>query len=93
MNAKEAIATAKGELLDTFQGEGLAEVGLEEIEYDDREETWRVTIGFRRSWNRPVGQLAQALGSAAGRTYKVVALADRDGRLLSIKNRDVPAAA
>jgi hypothetical protein len=93
MIAKDAIGIAKRHVMETFSDEGIANLGLEEIEFDSDDNAWRVTLGFSRPWDRPSGHLGESLGVAPGRSYKVVLLSDRDGRLLSIKNRDVRIAA
>jgi hypothetical protein len=82
MDAKEAVKAAKRYVLDIFGDEGLADLGLEEIEKRDPEEAWFITLGFSRPWNRsPLG----ALGGGAKRDYRVVKVSDVDGEILSVK--------
>ncbi len=89
MDVKEAVDRAKKFVSELFENEGLVNLGLEEVDYDDARDQWRITLGFSRRWDNQVGVLAAALNqSAFKRTYKVV-LIDKDGRAVSVKNRDV----
>jgi hypothetical protein len=90
MDVKEAVDLAKAHIDALFATEGLSNLGLEEVEYDDAREQWHITLGFTRAWDRQ-GALA-ALGDAAlRRTYKIVVI-DKEGKALSVKNRE-PASA
>ncbi len=89
MQVKEAVVRAKGYLEELFKDEGLRELGLEEVEFDESADSWSVTLGFSRPWD-------SALGAAAGilkpnRSYKVVRIANSDGHPISIKNRELVA--
>jgi hypothetical protein len=79
MDAKSAVELAKNHITDLFAQEGLVNLGLEEVDYDDVGEQWRITVGFSRSWDN------QAF--TPKRTYKVVTI-DKNGRALSVKNRE-----
>lgn len=72
MDVKNAVAMAKQEIRNLFAEEGISDLGLEEVEYDDAERMWRVTIGFSRPWNEPKGRLDEFAGAKKGRDYKVV---------------------
>ena len=52
MDVKEAVRTAKEYLSDLYEGEQIMNVGLEEVVFEDRLNSWRVTIGFSRPWDR-----------------------------------------
>ena len=90
MNVKEAARTAKEYLVDLFDGEGIMDVGLEEVEFDDASEDWKITIGFSRPWDRRV-TLGPAFGpeERPARSYKVVCM-DELGRLKSVTDRVLP---
>ena len=49
MEVKQAVEVAKNYVADLFENDGIADIGLEEIEYDDYENLWKITIGFNRS--------------------------------------------
>jgi hypothetical protein len=90
MDAKAAAVLAKNYVKDLFADEGVMNVGLEEVEFDEGTETWRVTIGFSRPWDKPSGamaQIAQQL-SIPSRSYKVVQIHDSNAQVMSVKNRD-----
>jgi hypothetical protein len=86
MKAKEAVEIAKNTVADLFAKEGVTNLGLEELEYDDVHDIWRITIGFSRSWDSHQG--ISALAGVLRRTYKIVAI-DKDGKALSVKNREI----
>ena len=90
MNVRQAVEAAKQSLANIFADEQIANVGLEEVEFDDAAKVWHVTLGFSRPWDRS-GFAARA-GLVEPRSYKVVTLSDSDGRMISIKNRQPVAA-
>jgi hypothetical protein len=85
MDVKEAVDRAKATVADLFATEGVINLGLEEMEYDEAREQWRITVGFSRGWDNQ-GTLSIALGNLK-RTYKVVVI-DKGGKALSVKNRE-----
>ena len=82
MEVKEAVAAAKSCIMDLFAEEGISNVGLEEIDLD-LGKTWRVTIGFSRPWNNTIGT---TLVGGADRSYKIIRINDKDGRIISVKD-------
>ena len=52
MNMKEAARTAKEYVADLYAGEEITDIGLEEVEFNDRLNDWVVTIGFSRPWDQ-----------------------------------------
>lgn len=90
MNAREAIDAAKKHFVEIFGDEEISEVGLEEVDFDEDEDVWNITIGFRRPWQRTLKH--NLLGeSAPVRTYKIVKIRDADGTLVTIRHREVTA--
>lgn len=90
MEAKHAIRTAKKYLTEVFDDEGITNVLLEEIEFDDSSNEWRITIGFRR---KPISssQILNTIGAASKeRLYKVIRIRDGDAKVLSLKDRLLP---
>ena len=89
MDAKVAIALAKNHVAEMFKDELTAPPTLEEIWLDDRRDEWFVTLGVRRPTNyveRDPFRLP-----AGGRTvpdYKVVQIANKDGKVASVRNRE-----
>ena len=89
MDVKEAVATAKEYVTEIFAGEDLADVGLEEVVFDDEADVWKVTIGFNRPWDRLRG-LAAVMSPGEfpdRRSFKVVRIEDRTGRVVSLTHR------
>jgi hypothetical protein len=91
MNVKEAVDLARSHVLDLFAGEGISNLGLEEVEFDDADGVWSVTVGFSRPWDKASGgrglaALAQA--ETLNRSYKIVRIQDSTRRVLSVKNRE-----
>lgn len=92
MIATEAVQAAKDHILELFEDEKIARVGLEELEFRAEDAVWAVTIGFDRLWqsDSPVqlGNVLPPRPSKTDRTYKTVCLRD-DGTVISLKHRDV----
>ncbi len=97
MDVKEAVKTAKDYVTELFEGEGLENVGLEEVPFDDEAGVWKVTVGFNRPWDR-VKNLADAMSSVSAgelpewkrRSFKVVRIQDDTEKVISLTHR-VPA--
>lgn len=83
MDVKEAVQVAKDYIIDLFGEEGIVDVGLEEVDFD-QSDNWIVTIGFSRSWNRNIGSV---LDGQASQSYKAIRIQDEGGRVLSVKDR------
>jgi hypothetical protein len=88
MDARAAVALAKKEISDLFADEGIQNLGLEEIEFDEAENAWTVTIGFVRPWGDAPSGLAALAGQAGHgtRDYKVVRIADARGHVISVRS-------
>ena len=90
MQVKEAVAIARDYLSDLFAAEQISNLGLEEVDFDDTTKSWLVTLGFSRPWNaQGAGALAAALGAPHKRDYKIVRISDSDGRVTSVKSREL----
>lgn len=89
MDVKQAVATAKQYVADLLADEGLTNLGLEEIEFDDSAESWNVTLGCSGAWNSVHNALTDLTGGPQPRrSYKAVRIRDSDGRVLSVTRRD-----
>jgi hypothetical protein len=88
MDVKEAVVAAKQYIGEIFGAEGIRNLGLEEVEFDEPANEWRVTIGFSRPWDAagPVSVMF-----TPSRSYKVVRISDKSGKVVSVKNREVAA--
>ena len=89
MDVNEAVGTAKGYVADLFADEAITHVGLEEVVFDEPSGDWKVTIGFARHWNQFSAFLESGSSAVRGRSYKVVRIRDRDGRVISLTDRQL----
>ena len=92
MDVREAVEVAKDYVTGVYAGEDIANLGLEEVEFDDRSGTWSVTLGFSRPWDHRSGILQLTEQKASARSYKVVRIADGTGEVKSLKDRILVAA-
>ena len=89
MDVREAVALARKYLQEVFAEEKIVNLGLEEVEYDDAQHRWSITLGFSRPWDdNSQGRVAVMLGTPMKREYKVVKIDDRDKKGIAIKNRE-----
>lgn len=97
MDVREAARTAKTYIANVFADEDIDEVGLEEVDFDDRSNLWKITISFLRPRGRMDPFQAAASGYPAGtptmrRSFKVVNIDDGSGSVVSVKHRVVEGA-
>ena len=99
MDVKDAVAAAKSYVSDLYTGEDIEHIGLEEVEFEERDDTWRITIGFSRPWERDNPPEPHPLAtflpnpqapSPFRRAYKVLRVRDEDGRVESLRDRFPP---
>lgn len=91
MDVKQAVAHAKGYIVELFEAEGPTNIGLEEVELDNKNNEWIVTIGFSRPWDEPRTAFAAMAAASSGpkRSYKTVRISNRNDQVLSIKTREL----
>ena len=89
MDVKEAVQTAKEHVAEIFADEFIANVGLEEVEFDEIGQVWAITIGFSRHWDHAGGITRALEGGSRTRTFKIVRIKDESGRIQSVKHRNV----
>ena len=88
MDVKEAAAAAKKHLFEIMAGDAIEPPALEEIWLDENKAVWFVTLGVRRLSIKDIaGSAASRLGLARRPDYKIVTIADADGRAISIRDR------
>lgn len=90
MDVKEAVAAAKKYVGELFAQEGITNLGLEEVEFDEQAREWRVTVGFSRPWDTVSGWAALAAQppqTNPRRSYKIVRISDTTGEAVSVRNR------
>ena len=87
MDVKQAVQTAKKHVVEIFADESIANVGLEEVEFNELNKVWAITIGFSRPWDHPGGVFRALDGTPTPRTFKIVRIEDENGRVQSVKHR------
>lgn len=88
MDVKEAIGQAKRYVSELFADDGARDIMLEEVEFDDMHQQWRITIGLSRPRTGKEGLATGIAFPELRRSYKVVTISDTDARVLSVKNRE-----
>jgi hypothetical protein len=88
MDVKEAVRSAKRWVLEVMDDEHPANLGLEEVEYNDKEQLWRITLGFSRAWNSNRGALAgMSSEPLQKRAYRTILVDDRNGEVRGMQLR------
>lgn len=87
MEVKEAASLAKQYVRDLFAEEKIANLGLEEVVFEDKSKSWLITVGFSRPWD-----VTHTFGGILPpgdpkRSYKVVKISDADKTVLFVKER------
>lgn len=85
MDVQTAIAKAKAYVADIFGPEGVFNVGLEEVQFDDKANAWDVTVGFSRPWDQT--KASPLLPATEKRTYKIVEIDNVNGGIIAVRNR------
>ena len=88
MDVRGAVQRAREFVEDLLQDEGITDVGLEEVVFDDESNEWKVTIGFSRPWDLQ----RSVLEDAPSRSYKVIRIDNGGGAVKSLTDRVLPAA-
>ena len=92
MDANEAIKSAKAQLKIYFNEEGISDLGLEEVDFSEADQEWRITLGFSRPWNKYAGTIAEMMQRRPDRVYKVVHIPENGSpKALRVSNREVDA--
>lgn len=86
MDVKEAVRVAREYITDLYSDEEIANVGLEEVDFDPDAGIWRITIGFSRPWNRPEKFLS-VVDAVRSRSYKTVCIHDLSEEIGAVTDR------
>lgn len=90
MRVDEAVAKAKAFIREVFADEEVSQIRLEEVEFDDNENVWLVTLGLMRPVVNRLDRLPSFVSeSPLKRSYKVVKVADEGGAIPSVKIREL----
>ena len=93
MEVKEAAQVARAIVASLFADEKISNILLEEVDFEELPETWKITVGFFRQAEvdsqSVTGAILPALVPLRQRSFKVVRIRDSDGPVLSVKHRSV----
>ena len=87
MDVKEAVRTALQHLATSFDDEEVVDPALEEVKFDYDSDEWLITFGFERPWDPPRSNSFTDYELLKRRTFKVVRIDDKSGKVLSLTNR------
>lgn len=87
MDVKQAVQTAKNYVSNLYDEENIMNIGLEEVEFDSHSEEWRVTVGFSRPWDVAKSTHVPISDARRPRSYKLVCIDDKNGLIVSLKDR------
>ena len=97
VEVRDAVQAGKQYLANVFADEDISNTRLEEVEYSNADEAWKVTFSFLR----PTGTLSSMEvvtgahlkpGRNVKRDYKVVTIDNQSGQATSVKHRALDAA-
>jgi hypothetical protein len=90
MNVKEAVIIAKDWVKDILADENVSNIGLEEVDHDDDEGVWNITIGFSRPWNSPRTNALSPFTDqpTLKRAYRIISVREPNGEVISMKKRE-----
>jgi hypothetical protein len=86
LDSKEAVKLAKDWLAGQMSEEGIADIGLEEVRWNNGE--WEITLGFSRKWDQTFAALAGIGGASRPRTYRVITVSDAEKRVSAMRIRE-----
>ncbi len=92
LKPKAAVKIARDWLAEMYADEGIADIGLEEIKWNNGE--WDITLGFTRQGHAPEQDDGNTLLGALAvlqrrpRVYKVITVSDLNQSVLSMRNRE-----
>ena len=88
MEVREAVKSAKDWVLEVMKEEQPVNLGLEEVEFDDKSQVWKITLGFSRPWNSTKNALSTLTGDVAlRRAYRTIIVDDKDGHVRGMVRR------
>jgi hypothetical protein len=94
----DAVRIAKTQAQQLFEGDDMAHLMLEEVDFDAAKQVWLVTLGYdshqvikitKGSESLPLFGGTETVEEKKPRVYKVFHIDASDGRLVSMKMRDV----
>lgn len=87
VEVKAAVRCAFAYLRELLDGEGIADIMLEEVELSEDEKEWYVTLGFHPRWT-DVGPFDAITGKRT-RIYKTFTVDRQDGKVTAMRIRQL----
>ena len=84
MDVKEAVRVARECFADVLKDEHIVDVKLEEVNFEECPNVWKITIGFLRPKELEGYADAKPIERLRARSYKAVYIDDDSGRVESI---------
>ena len=94
IHVKEAVQKASGYLTELY-GSKAFDILLEEVEYNDSDQQWLITVGFTREVAEPMSEFTPTLSlfvPQIKREYKQIMVDAETGEVQAMKIRPVPVA-
>ena len=95
MEVKQVVFTAKGYVADLLQDEGVSNIGLEEVSFDDQADLWLITVGYTRREdnkmsNGPYKELSEKVSGIpqSKRIYRIIKVKEADGKVIGMVKPD-----
>jgi len=91
IDVKQAVRAAADFVAETFSDEQVLAARLEEVELAEDEKTWFITLSFLRQRKSSSGLAAAVpdVGGRMDREYKILAVDAENGRVRSMKIRQL----
>ena len=96
IDVKTAVRIAKDYVQNVFSADGVKNVGLEEVSFNEVNNEWDITIGFSRPWDEAVSASHPSMSAlnamfpdSAARTYKVISVSALDGAVSRMAIRSI----
>lgn len=91
LDVKTAVRIAKGAAGEFYEEEDISDLLLEEVEFDEMQHQWLITLGFNTPNRNPMKGLAATLSPDRQflRKYKVFNVDDDTATVKSMKIRDI----
>jgi hypothetical protein len=93
---QDAVRIAKTQAQQLFEGDDMAHLMLEEVDFDEAKQVWLVTLGYdshqvikTTKGGLPLFPSTETTEEKRLRIYKTFQIDASDGRLISMKMRDV----
>jgi hypothetical protein len=87
IDVKAAVKGAMGYVADLFKDQGAQSFLLEEVEFDERANSWLVTVSFVRQNSHPNRTLLQLAMPGFERVFKTVVLDADNGNVKALRIR------